>query len=56
MIFRPIEASCNEIQLATDYSGGQIVGLAIWKHWNASLGCPQGTFQLSSPVASDLLH
>src|SRR5215212_8888743 len=41
-IFPPIEAPCDEIRLAADYTGGQIGGLIAAKGWNASRGLHQG--------------
>ncbi len=48
MIFHPIEARCNKIQLATDCNGSQIAELAIWKRWNSLSVLHQGTHLPSS--------
>jgi len=37
-IFRTVEVRCKEIQSMAGYVGGQIVGLAAAKGWNASRG------------------
>jgi hypothetical protein len=50
-IFRPIEARRNEIRVAADCTGGQIVESMASKRWNSSLGLHHGTLLASSPGA-----